>query len=225
MPIDIILLAVFGYGFYHGFTRGIISTVFNIFAYVLGVVMAFKITPVTNNILERLFNSENPLMFVAAFILNLVVLMFILRQAAKGMEGFLRAIYLGLFNQVFGGILVAGTYVLIYSVLLWFLVKVGFMNDQTVTESRSYPYLKDLPIKAKAVAMRLKPVAGDVWDTSIGLINRLETYGMSKTETKPKVYEMPDENTQIEAVPQTTTPATGKKQAAPPPRESNGIEQ
>jgi membrane protein required for colicin V production len=225
MPIDIILLAVIGYGFYHGFTQGIITTVFNVLAYVLGVILAFKITPLSTNILERLFNSENPLMFVAAFIVNLVVIMFILRQGAKGMEAFLRAIYLGLFNQILGGILVAGTYALIYSVLIWFLVKVGFMNDSTVAESRTYPYLKDMPVKAKAAALRLKPLAGDMWATSASLINRVETFGLNKTQIKPKVYEMPDENIQIETVPETKTPPPPGKKAAPAPAETNGIEQ
>jgi hypothetical protein len=138
------------------------------------------------------------------------------------MEGFFRAVYLGLINQVLGGLLVGATFVMIYSVLLWFLVKVEFLNDATVAESRSYPLLKDMPVKAKAIASRFKPVAEDVWGTSMNWINRLEKYGIDKTETKPKVYEMPDEHTQIEATPQSTIPAPAKKPAASDP---GGIEQ
>ena len=84
MAIDIVFLAVFAYGFWVGYSRGIIGTVFNFAAYIFGFVLAFKITPTTTNILESLLHSDNPSMFIAAFIVNLVFIMFVLRQAARG---------------------------------------------------------------------------------------------------------------------------------------------
>ena len=198
MAIDIIFLAVFAYGFWVGYSRGIIGTVFNFAAYIFGFVLAFKITPTTTNILESLFHSDNPSMFLAAFVVNLVFIMFVLRQAARGMESAFQAVYLGVINQTLGGVLMASFGIVIYSILIWFLVQVRFLNDLTLTESKSYPFLKDLPPKAKAVALRAKPFAEDIWGYSMNWMDRLEQYGIQKTSTKPNIYQVPDDGKAIE---------------------------
>jgi len=221
MPIDLIFIIVFGFGFRHGYTQGIISTVFNVLAYVFGVIFAFKITPTTTNVLETMFNSQNPSMFVAAFIVNLALIMFMLRAAASAFEKGLQAVYLGFFNRVLGGTLMALLAMLIYSVLLWFAVKVTFINEATIAQSKTYPLLKELPGMAKGVAVRLKPFATEVWDTSLGWMDRLDKYGIQKTETQPKVYEVPEgKDTGIENEPE-RNPAPRLPDAA----DNGGIEE
>jgi membrane protein required for colicin V production len=222
MPIDIIFLAVFAYGFWIGYSRGIIGTVFNFGAYLFGVVLAFKVTPTTTNIMESLFHSDNPSMFLAAFVVNLVFIMFVLRQAAKGMETAFRAVYLGVINQTAGGVLMAGFGVVVYSILIWFLVQVRFLNDQTIAESKTYPLLKDLPGKAKAVAMRAKPFAEDIWGYSMNWMDRLEQYGVQKTATKPNIYKVPDDGKAID--PGIEPDATTTRNPSYP-EDSDGIEQ
>jgi hypothetical protein len=91
-------------------------------------VLAFKITPTTTNILEHAFNSNNPTIFLAGFLINLAVIMLVLRMASAGITGLFEIAFLGLFNRAAGGILTGGFGVLIYSVLLWFLVKVQFFK-------------------------------------------------------------------------------------------------
>ena len=221
MPIDLIFIVVFGLGFRQGYSNGIISTAFNLIAYVFGIMLAFKVTPAMTNILERLFHSQNPSMFLAAFIVNVAIIMIVLRQAAKILEGFLQALYLGIFNRVLGGVVMAALGILIYSVLLWFAVRVNFVNDATITESRVYPLLKDLPARAKEVGMRFRPMALEMWDTSLSWMDKLDTYGVEKTETLPKVYEVPDDGKPIEYDPQEPAPRIRPAPAAP----ANGIEE
>lgn len=210
MPIDLICMVAFFYGFWRGYNQGIISTVFNVLAYVFGIVLAFKMTPTATKILEQLFHSNNPMMFVAAFAVNIVFIMFVLRQAAKGLEGIMRSLYIGVINQALGGAIMGMVAVLIFSVLVWFGDKAGMINAETIAESRTYPYLKDLPGKAKDAAVRFKPFAEDVWDTSINWMNRLENYGEQKTQEKtdkPRIYELPDNGSSgIEDDPEASRP-------------------
>lgn len=222
MPIDITFLIAFALGFRHGYTRGIISTVFNVLAYIFGVVLAFKITPTTTNIMERLFNSANPTMFIAAFLVNVVIIMFAMRQVANAMEGVMNAIYLGAINRILGGAVMSGISILIFSILVWFAVRVQFVNEATLRESRTYPFLKDLPGRAKVVALRLKPVATEVWDSSLSWMDRLEKYGLEKTEGKQKIYDIPSDpdGPAIEDEP-ATQPTTSRR---PSVAEDNGIE-
>ncbi len=198
MPIDLICMVAFFYGFWRGYNQGIISTLFNVLAYVFGIVLAFKMTPTATNILETLFHSTNPMMFLAAFTVNIVFIMFVLRQAAKGFEGVFRTLYLGVINQAIGGAIMGFIGVLIFSVLVWFGERAGMLNAETIAESRTYPYLKELPGRAKDAAIRFKPFAVDVWETSINWMNRLENYGENKTKKgengdQPRIYELPDD--------------------------------
>jgi uncharacterized membrane protein required for colicin V production len=221
MSIDIVFIAIFGYGFWQGYSRGIVSTLFNLAAYVFGVILAFKAAPITLNIFERLFNNNNPALVLAAFIVNLVFIMFVMRQAAAGMETALQAAYLGVFNQALGGALLGAVAVTIYSVLLWFMVKVQFIDSMTLEQSRTYPFLKELPGRAKAVVIRLRPVAEEVWEGSLGLMNRIEKYGVEKTSNPSSIIDIP-EGSGIEEEPAVSEPAPRKSR--PAENDGDGIE-
>lgn len=224
MPIDIGFIAFFAYGFWQGYSRGIISTVFNLALYVFGFVLAFKMAPTTTSVLQTMFHSENPTMFLAAFMVNLLTIMLIVRQAAHGLEGAMRMAYLGMINQVAGGVIMGGFLVVAYSVLVWFGTKVSFINEATIADSRTYTFLEPLPAKAKDFAIRMKPFALDVWGTSMNWMDRLDQYGVKRTEGKDKTYRPPDDPKAIEEDP---VPST--REAAPRPvpiqEDSDGIEE
>lgn len=203
-------MVAFIYGFWKGFNQGIISTVFNIIAYVFGIVLAFKMTPTVTNILERFFSSDNPMMFVAAFLINVTLIMLILRQVAKGFENVLKTLYLNVLNQAMGGALLGFMGILIFSILVWFADKAGMISDQTVEESRTYPFLIELPGKAKVAADQFKPFLVDTWESSVDWMDRLEEYGEQKTSVsgdQPRIYELPDDGSSgIEDAPAASRP-------------------
>ena len=58
MIIDVIFLMAAGYGFYIGFSRGIIQTVFTAFAYLFGILAAFKFAPVLSTALESILKDR-----------------------------------------------------------------------------------------------------------------------------------------------------------------------
>ncbi len=220
MPIDLIFIIAFGLGFRHGYTQGIISTVFNVLAYVFGVILAFKVTPMTTEVLERLFNTQNPTVFIAAFLVNISLIMFMLRATASAFEKGLQAVYLGFINRVLGGALMAMLAVLIYSILLWFAVRVQFINEATLRESRTYPLLEKMPASAKQIAMQLRPFAEEAWDTSLKWMDRLDKFGIQKGNTQPKVY-IPEGGTGIEEEPE----KSDNRPLSPPAADEDGLEE
>ncbi len=224
MPIDIGFIAFFAYGFWQGYSRGIISTVFNLALYVFGFVLAFKMAPVTTTVLQSMFHSENPTMFLAGFLVNLLTLMLIVRQAARGLEGAMRMAYLGIINQVAGGVVMGAFLVVVYSVLVWFGTKVQFVNEATIVESRTYSFLEPLPTKAKDFAVRMKPFALDIWGTSMNWMDRLDQYGVQRTEGKDKTYRPPDDPKAIEDDP-TPSPRQSAPKPAPILEDNDGIEE
>jgi membrane protein required for colicin V production len=192
MPIDIIFLIIFLYGFWQGWNKGIIGTILNLTIYIFGIMLSYKMASVTSTILERMFNSTHPLMFVAGFATNLLIIYFVVYLASHSLENMIHGAYMGVVNRVVGGAAIAGFYILLYSVLLWFGNQAHVLSADTLNESRTYPFLKDLPGKAKATVVRLQPLAFDVWDDSVKWMDNLQDYGTEKANTKTRVYELPD---------------------------------
>jgi membrane protein required for colicin V production len=221
--IDLVFILVLGFGFWQGYSRGIIGTVFNVLAYLFGVVLAFKMAPTTTEILKRMFNSENPGMFVVAFFLNMGIIVFMMRAAANALEKGMQAVYLGFVNRVLGGALMAGIALLIYSVLLWFAVSVTIINKETQQGSKTYPLLVQMRGSAEDLANRLMPFAKEMWDTSKDWLGDVDKFNGQKAEEPPKLIETPEGGgTGIEEEP-ADQPANRPSQ--PQPTDEDGIEE
>jgi len=101
MVIDIIFAVAAAYGFWIGFSRGIIQTIFTILAYVVGLMTAFRFGPQMTQLLESLFSNTNPLMFIAGFVVTFVLTMLFIRLIARGLEGLLQTVNINVINQIF----------------------------------------------------------------------------------------------------------------------------
>ena len=182
MVIDVIFAIVAGYGFYIGFSRGIIKTVFTVISVIFGVIAAFRFGPFMTEVLESTFNSDNPLMFLAGFLLAFVLTMVLIRMFSSAIENVLESANINIINQAAGGILTAGTMVLIYSVMLWFGDKSHLINNEAKRESMTYDYIEHFPEQVWAVGKQLKPTFENFWDHSIDFMDELEEMSLQRSE-------------------------------------------
>lgn len=195
MVIDILLLIFAGWGFYQGYSRGIISTFFTVFSVLFGIVAAFKLTPGAARMLETSFQLERTASFPIGFILTLVLSLFLVRMIGQFIESGLEKANINFINQTAGGILLASLYTLLFSVLLWFGTEATIVTKETSSTSMSYPYLKEFPGKMKGVYEYLKPAFKDFWQESIHFLDKLdEGKGVEETESEPNIFDLPDED-------------------------------
>lgn len=193
MVIDIIFVIAAVWGFYLGFSRGIIKTVFTILSFLFGLIAAFKFAPAATEFLKTTFNSGNPLMFLAGFLLSFVLTMLLIRMAAKALEGVLKTANINIINQFLGGVLLAGVMVLVYSAILWFGVSAHIVDErQAKQESMTYEYLINLPAQAGGVAQTVKPVFLEFWDRSVEMMDNLENMS-EKSVSDPQFRDLPDD--------------------------------
>ncbi len=192
MVIDIIFAITLVYGFYLGFSKGIISTVFTVLSLLFGLMAAFKFAPATTDFLEKVFSSNNPLMFLAGFLLSFVVVMVIIRTIARGLEGLLKTANINFINQLAGGVLLGGILVLLLSVLIWFGDQAHLIDSKTKLTSKTYPYLETFPAEAKGIAYRFKPMFEEFWNASLDMMDRLEEMSIEQTENSD-IYDYPEE--------------------------------
>lgn len=187
MAIDIIFVIVAGYGFYLGFSRGIIQTVFTILSYMFGLMAALRFAQPMSSFLEEAFDYNNPLMFIAGFLLTFILTMMLIRLFARGLEGFLEVTNINLINQIAGGALLAMIFVMGYSVILWFADNTTLLQD-TKDTSMTYEYLEKYPTYVWQVGETVKPLILDFYEQSSNFMDELEELSRDK-----QVFSRPEE--------------------------------
>lgn len=196
MIIDILFLIIAGWGFYQGFTRGIIRTFFTIFSVLFGLVVAFKLSPAATRFLETAFNTESPFTFVAGFLMVFLLVMIAIRLLASFFEKALRTANINIINQVAGGALLAALYTLFFSYLLWFADASHVTTEKTKQESITYGQLVEFPTKMKKVYAYVKPAFQDFWNESVRFLDRIEEQNLEETESQPTIFDVPEGNPQ-----------------------------
>jgi uncharacterized membrane protein required for colicin V production len=218
MWLDIVFVVILAYGFWQGWSQGIVETILTICIYLFGIVAAYKMAPVTLPLVENIARSNHPILFVVAFGANFLLLYVLIRFATESIENVLHGAYLGTFNRLLGGVLVGGFYVLLLSILVWFLVQANGLGEETKRTSLSYKIMKDMPGVAKGIAVRLQPHASDSWTRFMGWMDNVQDFGVKQTEGKSRVYDLPFKNredTPFEDTPKENKSNTRSSDSAP----------
>jgi membrane protein required for colicin V production len=194
MAIDLLFVGIAIYGFYVGFSRGIIKTIISVLSIIVGIIAALRFAPKMTDLLKELFNEQSPLMFVAGLILTFLLTMTILRIVGKGLEGILQTANINFINQILGGVFMAASLVFLYSLALWFVIQVmrNPENSQLVVDSRTYPFLKEYPSMVFNGFSKLKPVIQDFWDYTIDLMDEFDSIS-NTPEDSIQIYDLPEE--------------------------------
>ena len=193
MVIDIIFAIVAAYGFYLGYSKGIIKTIFTILSVTFGLMAAFKFGPSFTQFLENTFNNDNPLMFIAGFLLSFVITMVIIRMLARGLEGLLESANINVINQIAGGFLLSGIMILVFSVILWFGEKSHLVDDATKEQSITFVYLKAYPQQVWKMGRSMQPMFQEFWDHSIDFMDKIQDMSLERSESNPDIFDIEEE--------------------------------
>lgn len=192
--IDIFFGIVAIYGFYKGFSQGIIQTVFTIISVLIGIIAAVKFGPDMANLLESLFSSDYSLMFLAGTILTFVLTMILIRLLASSFERVLESANINIINQVIGGFVVASLMIAVYSVLILFADRSRLVSEETKQESLTYDLLIQFPGKILSAGRYLQPTFEEFWDHSLDFIDKVDQDVSVEREETDQVYDIEDED-------------------------------
>lgn len=146
--LDIILLIPLIIGFIYGYNKGF----FNQIAVLIGIVAALYLSSqlsvfVFNFLIEKGVEDSGYLNLIS-LIITFVLIIIAIRLVGKLLSKTTRAIGLGLFERLAGGVIGAVKFGLIFIVILFFSrnwkTPADFFNEQTVAESRVYPYYLEI---------------------------------------------------------------------------------
>jgi len=174
MIIDILCLGSLALGFWIGYSRGIVSTAFGLLSLFFGLLIAFKFSPHTTDLLERVFGDGNALIKLLGFVLTFVAIMLLIRMLAKGIEKLLMKIKLNMINKAAGGVLLSMIFGMVFSVLLWFFDQAGVVSSEAKSKSATYPTLQDVPDASRALVEKVKPMFKEFWNDASEFIDQIK---------------------------------------------------
>ncbi|MEO0897750.1 MAG: CvpA family protein [Bacteroidota bacterium] len=142
-PLDLIILAVLGFGMYRGATKGFLKNASTVFSIVAGVIFGARLAPLAESLfLDYLRVQIDPKMLsllslVTAFVVVFVIFSALFNQISNALEKTNFELNNAL-GAVFGGFLAA----LALSVAFKVMTPFGFPSQRNQQESVLYPYVE-----------------------------------------------------------------------------------
>lgn len=174
MVIDIICLIFLAYGFWIGYSKGIIATVLTLSSYVVGIVAAMKFGPIMGDVIMGMVpQSPHAIAFLGGLLVVFILTLVLFKILAKGMTSFLETVNINFINQILGGVLSGLFFVFIYSGLIYFGDQSRVITPEARQQSVTYPVLEKMPDLVIERGKALYPVFRDFYDKASDAMTRL----------------------------------------------------
>lgn len=175
MIIDVICLILGLYGFWVGYSRGIIKTVLTAASYLLGAMAAAKFSPTVSDILTDFFQAPSSVMLPAGFLLTFILTLILFRMLANGLEGMLEAVNINFINQVMGGFISMLFFVFIFSTLVAFANGATMIDEDTKETSLTYSMLEPMPDAVWKITKNVWPVFTEFYHHTLEAFDQVNT--------------------------------------------------
>jgi membrane protein required for colicin V production len=180
MILDVFVAIVVSLGFYLGYSRGLIKTVFDSLSLVVGILAALKLSPIVINILQSFLKISPAMNFLLGVVITFIGVLAIIRYFGKKIESVLEAVNINFINKIAGGVLQSLFFAYLLSLTFWLLSTIKVLSPEVQMASMTYSLLEPLPEKGKKVFSSLRPVFQGFWDKTIETMDNIN----SKTENK-----------------------------------------
>jgi uncharacterized membrane protein required for colicin V production len=164
MLIDILLVIFALAGFWAGYTKGIVSTLFSILGYIIALLITLKISPWFTDFLVSSFKMEKMFALIFGTLALLLLFIFLIRLLLRKVTMYLEKSKISAANKVIAGLIMACMGILFFSLVLWPMNQFGILNENAKTTSISYHVLEGIPDKMRTVIEKLKPLFNRYWD-------------------------------------------------------------
>lgn len=142
MIIDIVFLIVMALAIYKGYQKGLILSVFSVLGYIIGLSAALKLSAVVAIYLQQQTNFGLSWLPLISFALVFAAMVILVQWCGKLISQTFKMVLLGWVNQLAGIILFIIIYTTIYSVLLFYLINMKMISEETISISKTYLFVK-----------------------------------------------------------------------------------
>lgn len=185
MLLDLIVAIVVALGFYLGYSRGLIKTIFDSLSLVIGILAALKLSPIVINILQEIIKTSPAVTFLLGVVITFIGVMALIRYIGKKLEDMLEAVNINFVNKVAGGALQGLFFAYVLSLGIWLVNSLNVLKPELKASSTTYSLLQPLPEKGKAVFISIKPLFKEFWDKTVQAMDGIKATDQSENNTMP----------------------------------------
>lgn len=171
MILDLIVAIVIALGFYLGYSRGLIKTIFDSLSIIVAILAALKLSPIMINLIQSVIKASPAISFLLGVVFTFIGMIALIRFIGRKMEDLLIAVHINFINKIAGGTLQALVFAYILSMGIWLINSLHILKEETKAQSITYTLLEPLPEKGKAVFAAIKPLFKDFWDKTIEVMD------------------------------------------------------
>ena len=174
MIIDLIAAVIITYGFYRGYSKGLINTVVDTLSIIIGLVVALKFSPLLIDRLQNAINLNPSVEFILGFLIVFFVVMLLLRFIGDKIEGLLKAIKLNFINQLAGGLLLGFVFAFCIGALLLLLARLDVLDPSFANQSTLYGHLTGLTAEGGWIFDSFKNLFTEFWDKFMSTMDQIK---------------------------------------------------
>ncbi len=174
MILDLIAALFITYGFYRGYSKGLIDTIVDTLSILVGLVAALMFSPILISYLQKVVNLNAGVEFILGFLIVFFVVMLLLRFIGDKMEALLRAVKINFVNQIAGGLLLGFLVAFLVGLLLLFLAELKILNQDYAAESTLYEYLIKITEEGGWIIDWFKDLFSEFWTKFMATIDSMK---------------------------------------------------
>ncbi len=141
MFIDILVILAVALASMKGYKNGLIMALFNTASLIIGLAAAVKLSSVVGPKLAAELNIGNQYLPFISFALVFLVVVIIIRLVGNVLQKTLETVKIGFINRLAGIALYLFLYLAIASILVYYMNNMGFISEDLILQSATYPYL------------------------------------------------------------------------------------
>lgn len=142
MFIDIVFVIILIFACIKGFQKGLIIAVFSILAFIVGLAAALKLSTAVAGWLGNSVNISAKWLPFISFAVVFFVVVLLVRWGAKLIEKTFQMALLGWVNKLGGIVFYLALYIIIFSVFLFYAIKVQLIQPSVIQASATYTFIE-----------------------------------------------------------------------------------
>lgn len=163
MWIDIVTVCILAYAGWQGFSKGLIMAMFSFAALFIGWAAAMKLSAVSAVWISEALAMPSKWWPVLTFIILLVVVSAFVRNLGKLVEKTAEDVMLGPLNRMAGFVVYAMLYLMLYSIVLYYIDRMGLIGAEVRQGSTTFGVVSTWGPAAVGTLGKLIPFLGDVF--------------------------------------------------------------
>lgn len=174
MILDIISALLITYGFYVGYSRGLVKTVVDTLSIFVALIVAMKFSPIVIKYLKQILTFNEGVEFIIGLLFTFFFTLLVFKFLGDKIEDLFKAVGINFINQLAGGILLGVVFTMIIGGLVALATNFRILSDNVMAESRLYGHLMEVNEQSSGILKAFKSIFTDFWNVFMDTMDQVK---------------------------------------------------